>query len=297
MTKRNKIFNLEFPTRCSEFCVSGYKFYRVENYETQLKKLQHRANVYSEFNIYQYTGEHSITAFVELPDIEEKSLFEWKENSTYLHDILLLISIFTGRDVFDIEESFNEDEHFTITADPRCFQFGRVLKASLPDQQFEIMLNQVFELVKTEEWQNKYSKGYFLLMAKQAFKHQIIETTFILCWIIMEHIYYILTNKDASKDKSNDDYKNIDVILYMFTEYNYINKTTDRIKKRLWLLSNLRNQLIHSGRFPRRYAVLNEAKLFIQIVESMIAKILNLTPSNIFNTTEKFNEFIYGKYK
>ena len=57
-------------------------------------------------------------------------------------------------------------------------------------------------------------------------------------------------------------------------------------------LAEIRNRLIHFGRFPDRNKVHNDAVLFIRITEFVIAKTLGLSPSNVFNTMEKLEEFI-----
>ncbi|MFA7079071.1 MAG: hypothetical protein WC147_11785, partial [Syntrophomonas sp.] len=84
--------------------------------------------------------------------------------------------------------------------------FGGILRMSIPykemrnnsdpyvcyDIGFQESLNSMYELIRTEEWQKTYEKGYFLLIAKNAFKPQILETSFLLCWTIWEHLFTIL---------------------------------------------------------------------------------------------------------
>ncbi len=67
--------------------------------------LQHLVPVYSEFDRPINTGAHAITAEVEVPAKEKKPVLEWGDkNATALDDILLLLSVFTLRDVFAAPE-------------------------------------------------------------------------------------------------------------------------------------------------------------------------------------------------
>jgi hypothetical protein len=46
--------------------------------------------------------------------------------------------------------------------------------------------------------------------------------------------------------------------------------------------------------FPEREKVHSDAVTFVRMTEYIIARILGLTPSNIFNTIELFEEFLNG---
>lgn len=130
---RRKIYNLEFPSWCSEITNFDYKFYRVEDYEERVKRLQHLATRTSEFEIKQNTGGHSLTAYVEHTGHEKNAVLQCKnEDSTALQDILLLLSLFTGREVFDVDEEFTEDDNVTIVADLRLNHYGGILQTSIP---------------------------------------------------------------------------------------------------------------------------------------------------------------------
>ena len=56
-------------------------------------------------------------------------------------------------------------------------------------------------------------------------------------------------------------------------------------------LAETRNRLVHFGKFPELDQVHKDAELFIQLTESLIARILGLIPSNVLNTKERTNEF------
>jgi hypothetical protein len=63
-------------------------------------------------------------------------------------------------------------------------------------------------------------------------------------------------------------------------------------RKRIEALAEIRNSLVHFGRFPERGSVHDDAILFIRLTEFITAKILGLSPSNVFNTVENLETFL-----
>lgn len=120
----NKVYNFQFPSWCNEVAIFGYRFSRIEEYKDRLLQLQHRSGIHSEFQILVNTGGHKITSKLEYPSKELKAVFEWEDNNaTALHDILVLISIFTGREVFVVERELASGEGY-IPRDPRVYNWG-----------------------------------------------------------------------------------------------------------------------------------------------------------------------------
>ncbi|SDH43949.1 hypothetical protein [Desulfosporosinus hippei] len=303
---KRKIYNLEFPCRCTEITIFGYKFYRVKDYEEKVKRLQHLVSRISEYEIKQNTGGHSFTAYVELPEQEKNAIFQWEnENSTALQDVLLLLSLFTGREVFDVDEGFTEDSNISIIADPRLNHYGGILRTSIPyesgsysedallsyDIGFEKQLNRIYQLVRTDEWQENFEKGYYLILAKQALKRQILEATFIQCWTIWEHLFAV-HNRNLLSDEEIRRKSSIEKISFLFGKYSLVVEISNTTKDRIRSLSQIRNKLVHFGRFPERSLVHDDADLFIRLTEFIIAKTLDLYPSNLFNTIEKLEKFL-----
>lgn len=294
-----KIYNLEFPIYCKKLNIGGYVFRRVEDYERQVKSLQHLTTSLSEYSISANTGAHNITAFVDLPIKEKKAVFPWDKNSaTALDDILLLLSIFTGRDVF-LDESL--DKPSAIIADPRKYQWGGSLRCSIPykdkkiDQDsgynigFEEGLNKIYSLIRTDQWLKKYQNGYFLLLLNHAEKRQILETAFVLHWTILEHLF-TLHNRKWLSDERIQKLPSAEKISFLLVEYAPSSEITTPNKKRISELAGVRNRLVHFGKFPDVMAEKN-AELVIRLAEFIIAKILGLLPSNVFNTIEKLEQF------
>jgi hypothetical protein len=302
---RKKVYNLEFESWCPEFTIWGYRFYRVEDYEEKVKSLQHLVTGISEFEFCTKTGGHAVTAYVDIPDNELNTVLQWAdEKSSALKDILILLSLFTGRDVFVVDEDFDENGKFAITADSRVCQWGGVLTCSIPYQAsnedpyedkynigFEKGMNEIYSLIRSPEWLKKYDNGYFLILATYAFKRQILESSFIQCWTIWEHLFAVLNRKWLSKEDiiRLSSYEKISFLLVKYALTDEINNSA---RQRIKSLAEIRNKLIHFGRFPERDSVRDDAVLFIRLTEFVLAKILGLSPSNLFNTVERLEEFL-----
>jgi hypothetical protein len=301
---KKKVYNLEFEAWCNEFTVYGYRFYRVDDYGQKVIMLQHRASGIDEFDLVTTTGKHVSTAYVDLPEIEDKAVLEWADNkATALQDIELLLTLFTGRDVFIVDEKFDENDRVVILADSDLFQWGGVLRCSIPYESsepsldemsfnigFEKSLNETYSIIRTEEWQRKYENGYFLILSKQAFKRQTLESTFLQCWTIWEHLFAIL-NKQWLSEEEIIRLSSSDKIAYILVQYALKDGISKSDREKIKTLVEIRNKLIHFGRFPKRQSVHDKAQLFIRLTEFIIAKVLKISPSNVFNTIEKFEKF------
>lgn len=296
------VFNLEFRPWCPEFTIAGYRFVRVNDYDEQVRKLQHLAGSYGEFNINPNSGEHAITAHVILPNTEDKAVLEWAQNSTALSDVLLLLSIFTRRDVFAVDENKSES-HGVILHDPRIFKWGGVLQCSLPykaklvdtwsnecDVGFEESLNRIYALIRSNQWLQSHGNGYFLFLARMAFRYQPLESSFLQCWTIWEHLFSIFNNQWLS-DISIRNINAREKIAFLLVKYALVANVDNNSRNRIESLAKIRNRLVHFGRFPDE-EVINDAVLFIRLTEFVIAKMLGLIPSNVFNTVEGLENFL-----
>jgi hypothetical protein len=303
------IYNLEFPSWCPELNIFGYRFTRVDDYQQKSLSLQHLVSSISEFAVEPTTGTHTVTSFVELPENEKEAILDWSgNNNTALMDVLLLLSLFTGRDVFTLNPKNDRQAKITtdviINTDPRVNQWGGILICSIPykkqpitptplgyDIGFEKGLNQICRLIRTDKWQKEYKRGYFLFLAKMAFQCHKLESAFVQCWIIWEHLFAILNSQWLSSKQIQQigSVKKISFILVRFALTDELNDTS---RKKIDTLADIRNRLIHFGRFPARGSVHDDAILFIRLTEFIIAKILGLSPSNVFNTVEHLEDFL-----
>lgn len=301
---RRPIYNLKFPYYCNELTIFQYQFTRVPDYAEKLNKLQQLRPVTSEFKILPNTGMHAVTGFVELPNPEPTAILEWVgEGNTALMDILLLLSLFTGREVFAGKpntESFGPQ--VVITRDSRVYQWGEIIRASPIFKasseelsSFNIgwqeTINSVYELIRSPSWQQKYRGGYFLFLARQAFQQQKLESAFIQCWTIWEHLFAILNQAWLSNRKIRT-MSSAEKIAFLLVHFALTNEVDSESAKRIESLAEIRNRLIHFGRFPDRGDVHDNAVLFIRLTEFLVTTILKLTPSNVFNTVEKLEAFL-----
>jgi hypothetical protein len=308
---RKDVYNLEFPSWCPGITLFGYRFSRVDNYQEQVCRLQHLGTVHSEFKVSANTGAHAITAYVEIPEQEESAILEWgNNNATALNDILLLLSIFTKRDVFVVDPQVTKDAGWMITSDPRVYYGGGILRCSIPykaqpidsepygydmgfkyDIGFEEGLNRIYSLIRSEEWQRKYRRGYFLFLARMAFRRQPLEAVFIQCWTIWEHLFAIL-NQNWLSLRQIRQISAVEKVSYILVKYALRDEIGDADRKKIESLANIRNRLVHFGRFPDRGAVHDDAVLFTRLTEFIIARILGLAPSDVLNTMERLEEFL-----
>lgn len=320
MNEKNLIYNLEFPQRIHELNIAGYRFTRIAEYEKAYKGLQHLVTFHGqEFETIEQTGGHQITATLEYPDIEKPNVLPWENGHTILHDVLLLLTLFTGRSVFRNE--WGTKENVAIRQDSRRYLGGNELSSSIHetlwkheetgevvskenippndrisyryiDIGFEKNLNKIIELMSTKEWQAKYENGYFLFIFRQAIQQQIIDTSFILCWSIWEHIVTLHHKKWLSREaiiKLN----NIEKISFILSEY-FLKEIDSKVRKQIKKLSDARNRIMHYGRVPEE-TDLAELLLFTRLTEQLIAMTLGLKPSNVLNSGDELQKFLDGK--
>lgn len=320
---RKEVYNLEFPSGCPAMTIWGYRFTRVDDYQEKIASLQHLITSYSEFEIHAKTGKHAVTAYVDLPENEQKAVLAWAGSSTTaLSDILLLLSIFTERDVFAVDSSIDDGTGEVIIADPRVYLWGGVLGASIPYEKrlidptdplsgynigFEKCLNQMYELIRTEEWKDRYERGYFLFLAQQAFRSRSPDITFTLCWVIWEHLFAILNREWLPEDRLRRIHSS-DKVAFLFVKYEIKDNITGENRKQIKEWVEIRNRLVHFGRFPEvdpensaKHSsaydpVYDDVFSFIRFTEFIVAKILKLSPSNALNT-KKMDDFLERKPK
>jgi len=297
-----QIFNLEFPPYIKELKIGNYIFKRVKNYNEAFSDMMQFGNI---GNCPVKTGSHQITATIEMPQKEKKRVLPFKNKKlTQLDDILFLLTIFTDRNVFkkDWKDSYNK----VIISDHRIHKYGRQLICSIPyeskpeytntgklkneiDIGFENILNKVLNLISSKKWQNDYEGGYFLFLFKSAMQRQIIETSFISCWTIWEHIFAIKNRKwldDEVVRQMSGDKK----IAFILSEY-FLKNIDNTARKNIQKINKTRNRIVHFGKKTEQVDY-GEMEMFIRLTEQLVAIILELSPSNIFNSFERIDTFL-----
>ena len=304
--KQKYIYNFEFPSFCDRLDIHGYIFQRVPEYQDRIRSLHHTISRFSEFRIDKNTGNHAITTVVSLPNKEFKAVLPWGHgNPTALDDILLLLSIFTCRQVFSLEQS--DENSAVVVADPREYFFGRNLRSSLEyvpikkdevyeyDFGFEKGINDVYRIIRKKDWLQKFGKGYFLFLFREACKRQILETSFTTCWGIWEHLFHLHNLKWLSEETIRK-LPSREKIAFVLSEYKIREIIEKKDRKGIERFVQIRNRLVHSERFPDNDSH-DEAELFIRVTEQIIARILGLKGSDIMGTLYKLDTFLSGEKK
>lgn len=302
------IYNLEFRSWSIDMTVGGYRFSRIADYKKQIQRLQHRITFQSEFSIKATTGTHCVTAKVEPPDPEPAAVIPWSNtDATALDDITLLLSIFTMRHVFVCRDDPTEHGPRAIVADPREFPWGGLIATSIPyiksgtprphdstppcDIGLEVGLNHIWQLMNTRDWREEYRDGFYLILFRGALQQCSVESAFTQCWTIWEHLFSILNDSWMTKNTIRQ-INATEKIAFLLVRYAVRENLQEQEKKRLESLAAIRNRLVHFGRFPKEDSVLDDAVLFIRMTELIVAKTLGLTPSQIFATLDKLEDFI-----
>lgn len=316
------VYNLEFPTYNQNLDISGYKFVRVPNYNEAFSLLAHKINVSgSEFPIVPTTGTHQQTATVEVPDHEQEPILPWDKSGNYkkLQDILLFLTLFTGRNVFALNPG---EEKYPLRPDPREHFYGGQFHLSARQdirwqhkktgellsgeqikgkdvyayEHIDIGLGQTIEevvaTIASEEWRKTYGDGYSVFLFRQAMRQDSIEPAFLLCWTIWEHLF-ALNNKEWLDDTSIEQTGGEKKIAYILNKYLLVSLNDDA-RREIKRLTRARNRLAHFGKKPDNVE-LDELTMVVRLTEQIMAIVLGLKPSNAFNSIEQLQRFLEGK--
>lgn len=286
------IYNFIFPQGCQQLTIYGYVFRRVDEYSERVQSLQHLISSFREFDQPINTGTHAITGCVDLPSKEKKPVIEWGDKkATALDDILLLLSIFTRRDVFAVPEPIEKGKA-AITADSRKYFFG--LRAAIKyekgndeygdqyDIGFQKGIENVYSRMRTTSWQNEYGRGRFLLLFRSACRRQILETSFLTCWTIWE-ILFTLHNQSWLSDEQIIKLPASEKISFVLARYQIKNTLDVTDRKGIKRFVKMRNALVHAGRFVDENAI-HDATLFVRVTAIIVAQSLGLSMSDVLGS-------------
>ncbi len=287
--------------------IAGYRFSRVDEYAERLQALEQRVAFRSEFSIQPHTGTHQVTARVRVPAPEPLAVLPWSDPQTRaLDDLTLLLSLFTGRQVFALR-GLGPKDSLVLGADPRESLWHGVIHLSIPyeespprdqddpystgDDGLQIHLNRVYELMRTEQWRERYKGGYYLFLFRSALWERTVESAFTQCWTIWEHLFSVLNEPWMSK-RSVQCTDSSEKIAFLLVAYALRERLREKEKSRLRDLAAIRNRLIHYGQLPEGSRVRDDAVLFTQMTEWIVSKSLGLEPSEVFDTLELFEDFL-----
>ena len=301
------VYNLEFRNRCFDMTIGGYRFERVDNYATRLLGLQHRVTCHSEFSVEACTGANQVTARVTPPEPEPRAILPWSNaEASGLDDISLLLSIFTGRQVFVPRDTEETEGPRVLLADPRETLWDGVIRLSIPyeasaplddepssirDDGLQIHLNRVYQMMGTDAWRDRYRGGYYLFLFRSALQERTIESAFSQCWTVWEHLFSVLSDPWMTSTSIRNA-NSSDKIAFLLVNYAVRERLQEKEKSRIKALSEIRNRLIHFGELPRRSSVHDDAMLFISMTQWIVARTLGLQPSEVFDTLNRFEQFM-----
>lgn len=313
--EQKQVFNLEFR-HANELKIGGYNFHKTEEYNEVFRRLAHHVHRVgtSETEVKPQTGTHQITTVVDIPDAEENAALPWaREGERALADVLLLLTLFTGRDVFI--KDWEGD--LPIIADPRLHQWGAQFRLAPTFEEawrnkdtgaivtkkpteyelsfdyidigFEKAINAVLNTIRSPEWQELYDGGYFIFLYRDMVKRQIIEKSFLTCWTIWEQIF-ALHNKKWLPDEDIYRLGGDKKTAFILSQYFGI-KISENAKKSLNRLARSRNRLVHFGKKMENVDN-SEKEMFIRLTEQLLTMTLGLRLNNSLNSLERLAEFL-----
>jgi hypothetical protein len=157
------------------------------------------------------------------------------------------------------------------------------------DAGLEQTINEVLTTIKSKVWQNEYGNGYCLFLFRQAMLQNGIETAFMLCWTIWEHLFTLHKKTTLSEGdifRTSGDAK----IVFVLEKYFGAN-IDDNAREAAKRLTKARNRLVHFGIKPDN-VLIDEMIMFVRLTERVMALVLNLEPSSALNTIDRLNSFL-----
>lgn len=306
MSKKLEVYNLEFEWPDRKVQIGSYTFLPSEDYWDRYLQMQHPRSMHSgpHGSIKACTGSHQITGTVQCPENPRPPALGWgHDQPTELDDILFLLSLFTQRKVFVLGPG---EEDKVIIADPRMFHYGGGLSLSLGqvvredeygDEEYSINLAEgvstVGSLIRSDSWRSTYGDGKFLFLFGSACHRQILETSFLLCWTIWEHLFRLHNERWITR-RSLEHLAAKEKIAFLLTKYGLRQRINDADRSSVKRLTKIRNALTHEGSFVQEEDT-KAADLFIRLTEFVIAKILGLEPSDVFSPKERLDRFGRGE--
>jgi len=305
VTRRLDVYNLKFEWAGEMMEIPPYVFVPVDDYCDRYRKLQHLVDVGGGYcgSTKAVTGQHQVTGSVLLPDNEPPAALAWGHpDPTGLDDILLLLSIFTGRKVFALDPNVDDGP---IIADPREFQYGGGVGLSLGQvsrpgefgldyaRNLSAGTSEVLALIGSDAWRSAYGEGKFLFLFLAACQRQISESSFLLCWAIWEHLFR-LRNEHWLSRGSLRRMDTREKIHFLLTEYGVRGKISSDDAKSVDRMARIRHALVHDAGFEKDEDA-GAADLFVRLTEYIIAKVLGLEPSEVFSPRERFERYGRGE--
>jgi len=214
--------------------------------------------------------------------------------------------LFAGREVFSLDEPIGDTQgDGVIVANPHVSRRMGVLVCSIPYRSdhsgkypsgnvgFAEAINAVYAQIRSTEWQRDYGPSHFLSLAKHALlPSHPWSVAFTQCWTIWEHLHGLLERNEHKRDgRKKRRPEAAEKIQYLLRRY-ALKGGSPKDRARIRVLAEIRNSLVHEGRFPEYDTVHKDVSLFVNLTQFLLASALKLAPSNVMNTIEQLEAFL-----
>ncbi|QDV72725.1 hypothetical protein Spa11_09070 [Botrimarina mediterranea] len=290
--------------------VESYSIQKVPEYVDRLKSLQHLVDITTdEHRVTRNTGTHAITATATLVGDKMPSALPWDQVIDSIDDICVLLSLFSSRCVFAADKAIVENPDHVILQDSREWPWGGTIRCSAKyetaespqpghkwcgDVSLEKAVGTAMKVIRRQDWRDRYDCGYPLISAYWAFQQRTINSAFVQCWTLLEMLF-ALDNRSWMSSDAIRKCSASEKVAFLLVRYALRSSLTDSEKRRVNELASVRNRLVHFGRLPDTERAREHAVMLIRITEWIVAAILELTPSHVFNTVDRLEEFLTSR--
>ena len=120
-------------------------------------------------------------------------------------------------------------------------------------------------------------------------KQDIVETAFLLCWTIWEHLFSLHCRKWLD-DKAIETTKGAQKISFILHKYFLVN-IDDFARSNINRLVRARNRLAHHGTMSDALDI-PEMQMFIRLTEQIMALVLRLELSDALGSLDSLHKFL-----